>query len=87
MDGKFYVRCQCRYGEFPSLQGTNITNSTQTIGTISHFILAMTLNGHVLKKAQEEIARVVGDQRLPDFGDRADLPYGTAHIAITFIIS
>ena len=35
----------------------------------------MMLNPQVLKRAQEEIDRVVGTGRLPDFSDRDDLPY------------
>ena len=47
----------------------------QTYSTINTFILAMVLHPHVLKKAQEEIDRVVGPNRLPDFDDRENLPY------------
>lgn len=39
------------------------------------FFLAMTLNPEVQKKAQEEISRVVGEDRLPGFADRDNLPY------------
>lgn len=39
------------------------------------FFLAMVLNPHVLKKAQEELDRVVGSERLPDLSDQEDLPY------------
>ena len=35
----------------------------------------MVLHPHVLKKAHEEIDRVVGTSRLPDFDDRENLPY------------
>jgi len=35
----------------------------------------MVLNPSVLCKAQEELDRVVGRERLPDFGDRPNLPY------------
>lgn len=35
----------------------------------------MTLNPHIQAKAQEEIDRVIGMERLPDFSDRKDLPY------------
>ncbi|EPT01064.1 hypothetical protein FOMPIDRAFT_112035 [Fomitopsis schrenkii] len=38
-------------------------------------ILEMTLHPEVLKKAQDEISRIVGDTRLPDFEDRPQLPY------------
>ena len=47
----------------------------QTYSTINTFILAMVLHPHVLKKAHEEIDRVVGMSRLPDFDDRENLPY------------
>lgn len=39
------------------------------------FLLAMVLYPDVQKKAQEEIDRVVGADRLPDFDDRPKLPY------------
>jgi len=39
------------------------------------FFLAMVLNPEVAKKAQEELDRVVGRDRLPDFSDRVDLIY------------
>jgi cytochrome P450 len=39
------------------------------------FILAMVLNPHIAKRAQEEIDSVVGRDRLPDFDDRLSLPY------------
>ena len=35
----------------------------------------MVLNSKVLKKAQDELDRVVGKDRLPDFSDRDNLPY------------
>ncbi|KAI0653349.1 cytochrome P450 [Cubamyces menziesii] len=42
------------------------------------FILTMALFPEVQKRAQEEIDRVVGTNRLPDFADRERLPYVTA---------
>ena len=39
------------------------------------FILAMIRYPEVQIKAQEEIDRVVGQDRLPDFSDREILPY------------
>ena len=45
------------------------------MGTIHTLVLALVLNPHVQRKAQEEIDRVIGSQRLPDFGDRDSLPY------------
>ena len=35
----------------------------------------MALHPHVVRKAQEELDRVVGNERLPDFSDRDNLPY------------
>lgn len=35
----------------------------------------MRLNPEVQRKAQEEITRVVGVHRLPDYSDRPSLPY------------
>ncbi|TFK87371.1 cytochrome P450 [Polyporus arcularius HHB13444] len=46
-----------------------------TYSTINTIILAMVLYPQVLKKGQEEIDRVVGSNRLPDFDDRENLPY------------
>jgi len=42
------------------------------------FTLAMIENTHVQRKAQEEIDRVVGTDRLPTFEDRDNLPYVNA---------
>jgi cytochrome P450 len=51
--------------------------SVQVITTILHFLLAMMAHPEVLAKAQEEIDRVVGSDRLPTFDDRPFLPYGS----------
>jgi cytochrome P450 len=39
------------------------------------FFLAMLLNPDVQAKAQAEVDRVVGKDRLPEFSDEKDLPY------------
>lgn len=52
-----------------------LTAAGQTYSTITTFMLAMVLHPHVLDKAHEEIDRVVGPKRLPDFDDRENLPY------------
>lgn len=35
----------------------------------------MALNQSVLRRAQGEVDKVIGSDRLPSFGDRGDLPY------------
>ena len=48
---------------------------TQTFSTLLVFFLAMVLHPEVQAKAQAEIDRVVGKDRLPDFDDKPALPY------------
>lgn len=48
--------------------------------TIVKFIAAMEIHPDVQRNAQEEIARVVGADRLPSLEDRAALPYVNAVI-------
>ena len=38
----------------------------------------MALHPHVVRKAQEELDRVVGNERLPELSDRENLPYVAA---------
>ncbi|PCH38762.1 cytochrome P450 [Wolfiporia cocos MD-104 SS10] len=45
------------------------------LSALSFFMLAMVLYPEVFQKAQAEIDRVIGRERLPDFGDRDSLPY------------
>ncbi|KAJ4001835.1 cytochrome P450 1 [Lentinula boryana] len=47
----------------------------QTMSSISSFLLAMCMHPDVQAKAQEEIDRVIGRDRLPTFEDRRSLPY------------
>ncbi|KAH9834412.1 cytochrome P450 [Rhodofomes roseus] len=50
------------------------TDTTATV--LNAFVLSMVLHPDACRKVQAEIDRVVGsDSRLPDFGDRASLPY------------
>jgi cytochrome P450 len=56
------------------------SHSVQTVSALDSFYLAMVLHPHVFRKAQEELDRVVGLDRLPDFSDRHSLPYITAII-------
>ncbi|EKM55883.1 uncharacterized protein PHACADRAFT_144778 [Phanerochaete carnosa HHB-10118-sp] len=52
----------------------------QMIFTIIVFVLAMLLHPEAQRKAQEELDRVVGRDRLPEMTDRESLPYITAMI-------
>ncbi|KAG2141303.1 cytochrome P450 [Suillus clintonianus] len=52
--------------------------SDTTVSAIYSLFLAMTLFPHVQKKAQAEIDKVVGTDRLPSFADRDSLPYTAA---------
>ncbi|OBZ74906.1 O-methylsterigmatocystin oxidoreductase [Grifola frondosa] len=54
----------------------DIKAGTETTATaLTTFVMAMVLYSNVLKKAQEEIDMVIGNERLPDFTDRDFLPY------------
>ena len=53
----------------------NNTDLPQTWHTITTFIAAMLLHPKVQERAHEEIDRVIGRDRLPDFNDRDSLPY------------
>lgn len=48
---------------------------SQTTAAMEVFVLAMVLYPNVMRKAQAEIDAVVGRSRLPNFSDRASLPY------------
>lgn len=53
-------------------------NVLQTISLTTSFFLAMMLNPDAQARAQVEIDRVVGRDRLPTFADRPSLPYTEA---------
>jgi cytochrome P450 len=55
-----------------------VTDGKQTSSAIKTFFYYMALHPEIQKKAQEEIDRVVGNQRLPDFNDRQSMPYSDA---------
>ncbi|KAG6917177.1 hypothetical protein DXG01_003613 [Tephrocybe rancida] len=54
---------------------TYIAGAETTSSTLSTFILALLLHPECQIKAQEEIDRVLGPGRLPEFSDRDSLPY------------
>ena len=47
----------------------------QTVSANCSFYLAMTLYPEIQRRAQEELDRVIGTERLPTFSDRKNLPY------------
>lgn len=49
--------------------------SETTSAFLNSFILTMTINPRVMKKAQEEVDRVIGEDRLPTWEDEPNLPY------------
>ena len=49
--------------------------SDTTVSANTSFFLLMSLHPEVQRKAQEEIDRVVGHDRLPDAQDRKNIPY------------
>ncbi|CAG8961172.1 hypothetical protein HYFRA_00002715 [Hymenoscyphus fraxineus] len=51
-----------------------VSTDTTTIA-LEVFVLAAVLHPHIVKKAQAELDRVVGQERLPNFSDKDNLPY------------
>ena len=47
----------------------------QSFAQIRSLALAMLLYPHTMQKAQAELDRVIGSDRLPDYSDRDSLPY------------
>jgi cytochrome P450 len=46
-----------------------------TVAAVTSFCLAVLVYPEVQKRVQEELDRVVGRSRLPEYSDKADLPY------------
>ncbi|KAI0350839.1 O-methylsterigmatocystin oxidoreductase [Trametes cingulata] len=55
-----------------------LTGADTTLFSMQAFFLAMVQYPEAQKKAQEELDRVIGPERLPDFSDRDSLPYVNA---------
>ena len=51
---------------------------SKTAAAIMSFFLAATLHPEVVRLAQEELDRVIGGDRLPEFSDKPQLPYISA---------
>jgi cytochrome P450 len=52
-----------------------LAGSDTTVASVVSFFLAMAVYPDVQKKAQAELDRVVGFDRLPEFSDEQELPY------------
>lgn len=61
-----------------------LLNGFQTVSLILTFFLAMLKFPEVQAKAQEELDRVVGTDRLPTFEDEPHLPYVGALVKEVF---
>lgn len=59
---------------FTTLVSKIYVDNPQSVSAVQSFFLAVTVYPNVLKKAQAEIDRVVGSDRLPTFNDRMSLP-------------
>jgi hypothetical protein len=64
----------------PNICSTVFEAISQTTSILETFILAMLHYPDVYCKAQEEIDRVIGYERLPELVDRDSLPYFEAVI-------
>lgn len=73
-----------RAEEPPHIIATTMAAGTDTTATtLQHFVKAAVMYPDVMREAQREIDSVVGRDRLPDWEDRANLPYIAAMITET----
>ena len=72
-----FANRRCRNSRPPPSPEVNFATEShsQTWHTLVIFVLCMVLNPDAQRKRQEEISRVIGSARLPDFSDRDSLPY------------
>ena len=61
--------------DFPRVEFLGWLTGPQTMTLVLQFFLAMIENPDAMTKAQKEIDSVVGNDRLPTFADRKNLPY------------
>ncbi|KAH9951189.1 cytochrome P450 [Amylocystis lapponica] len=61
--------------DFKGIGGAMYGGMSYTVTMLLTFFMAMELNPDVFKKAKDEMDRVVGRDRLPDFDDHDSLPY------------
>ncbi|KAJ3522356.1 hypothetical protein NM688_g8885 [Phlebia brevispora] len=77
-----FVKARMASGCFSEEHG--FRGADTTVSANYSFFLAMTLYPEAQRKAQEEIDRVVGTDRLPVFADRENLPYVEALVQEVF---
>ncbi|KAJ8518591.1 hypothetical protein ONZ45_g4347 [Pleurotus djamor] len=83
---KMSDRTDASYQEFvtQNVAGTMYAaGSDTTVAAIGFFVQGILTNPSVLTKAQAEIDRVIGPNRLPDFEDEPSLPYISAIVKET----
>lgn len=68
---------------FPKLRTNVYALLIQTYSTVLNFIMVMALHPQIQQRAFEELAGVVGRERLPTVTDRDKLPYLSAVIKET----
>ena len=56
-----------------------------TMGVLGWFVLAMVLYPEVQHRAQVELDRVVGRERLPSFEDYKNMPYMQAMVSLPLV--
>lgn len=77
----FLIHRRLRYGKFSNVGPYEVCSNRfgpKAASTIANCVLGLIKNPDALRKAQEEIDRVVGPSRLPDFNDEPSLPYISA---------
>lgn len=75
LDANAILSCRRNGAFYYSQFGSWSDGRRKTKSTLLTFVYAMMNHPEVQFRAQAEIDRVVGRQRLPDFEDRASLPY------------
>lgn len=63
------------YCEYYLVSATPLLTELQTTAALSWFLLAMAMHPEVQAKAQAELDRIVGPDRLPQVANRDALPY------------
>jgi cytochrome P450 len=60
--------------------------SETTSQALNNCIIGLLSNRSAIKKAQEELDRVIGSERPPNYDDEANLPYNRAIIKVRYLV-